>query len=184
MRLRPRYACAVVAGLLAGITESSAQTQGYPFSQRASVTQMVAFTEISIAYGRPVARGRALFGALVPWDSVWHPGADSATRITFSHDVLLDGKPLRAGEYTLWLIPRERTPWTLIVSRAAHVFHKPYPGAAFDVLRLDVTPVQASQMESFAIYFPMVLRDEAELRLHWGTTAVPVRIRAPFRPNP
>jgi hypothetical protein len=64
------------------------------------------------------------------------------------------------------------------------VFHKPYPGAAFDVLRLDVTPVQASQMESFAIYFPMVLRDEAELRLHWGTTAVPVRITAPFRPNP
>ena len=127
---------------------------------------------------------RALFGALVPWDSVWHPGADSATRITFSRDILIEGKPLRAGEYTLWLIPHERTPWTVIFSRAAHVFHKPYPGANLDVLRVNVTPEQASPMESFAIYFPMVLRDEAVLRLHWGTTAVPIRIKAPFRPNP
>jgi hypothetical protein len=39
-------------------------------------------------------------------------------------------------------------------------------------------------MESFAIYFPMVLRDEAIMRLHWGTTAVPLRIKAPFVPSP
>ena len=184
MTLKRLYTVVLAAGFLVAITVTPARSQGYPFSQRGSVTQMVAFTEISVEYGRPVARGRALFGALVPWDSVWHPGADSATRITFSRDVLLDGKPLRSGEYTLWLIPHERAPWTLIVSRAAHVFHKPYPGTTFDVLRLDVTPVQASDMESFAIYFPMVLRDEAELRLHWGTTAVPIRIKAPFRPNP
>ena len=160
-----------------------ARAQGYPFSQRGSVTQMVAFTEISVTYGRPVARGRALFGALVPWDSVWHPGADSATRITFTHDVLLEGKPLRAGEYSLWLIPRATKPWTLIVSRAAHVFHKPYPGERFDVLRLDVTPEQVSPVESFAIYFPEVLRDEAVMRLHWGTTALALHIKAPFKPT-
>ena len=162
---------------------SSAGAQGYPFSQRGSVTQMVAFTRISVAYGRPVARGRALFGALVPWDSIWHPGADSATRITFSHDVLLEGKQLRAGEYTLWLIPRENQPWTLIVSRAAHVFHKPYPGSQFEVLRVDTTPEQVSPVDSFTIYFPMVLRDEAVMRLHWGTTALPVHIKAPFKPG-
>lgn len=84
----------------------------------------------------------------------------------------------------MWLIPRERAPWTLILSRAARVFHKPYPGPQFDVLRLDVTPEQVSNMESFAIYFPMVLRDEAVMRLHWGTTAVPIRIKAPFQPRP
>ncbi len=172
-----------IAGVALAITTSVAPAQGYPFSQRGSVTQMVAFTEISVAYGRPVARGRALFGALVPWDSVWHPGADSATRVTFSRDVLIEGNPLRAGEYSLWLIPREHAPWTVIFSRAAHVFHKPYPGASFDVLRVDVPPVQASNVESFAIYFPAVLRDEATLSLHWGTTAVLLRIKAPFRPR-
>jgi len=130
--------------------------QGYPFSQRGTVTQMVAFTSISIEYGRPVARGRALFGALVPWDSVWHPGADSATRIRFSRDVVIEGRPLRAGEYSLWLIPREHSPWTVIFSRAAHVFHKPYPGANRDALRVDVTPEQVSHVDSFTIYFPSV----------------------------
>jgi hypothetical protein len=171
----------IAAAALMACTGSPARSQGYPPSQRGTVTQNVAFTEISVAYGRPVARGRALFGALVPWDQVWHPGADSATRVTFSHDVLLEGKPLHAGEYTLWLIPRERTPWTLIVSRAAHVFHKPYPGEQFDVMRIDLTPEQVSSVESFTIYFPMVLRDEAVMRLHWGTTAVPIRIKAPFK---
>lgn len=183
MTSRPFLVRSLVAGALLVLSASTARTQGYPFSQRGSVTQMVAYTRISVVYGRPVARGRALFGALVPWDSVWHPGADSATRITFSRDVLIEGKPLRAGEYTLWLIPHATGPWTVIFSRAAHVFHKPYPGARFDVLRLDVTPEQASQMESFAIYFPMVLRDEAIMRLHWGTTAVPLHIKAPFAPS-
>ena len=156
--------------------------QGYPFSQRASMVQNVAHTQISIEYGRPVARGRTLFGQLVPWDSVWHPGADSATRIAFSRDVIIEGTPLAAGEYSLWLIPRERDAWTLIFSRAARVFHRPYPGAASDALRLTLTPEAATHMESFTIHFPVVLRDEATMQLHWGATALPVRIRAPGAP--
>ena len=108
----------LVAGTLITLSASTARAQGYPFSQRGSVTQMVAYTEIPSCKDA-VARGRALFGALVPWDSVWHPGADSATRITFSRDVLIEGKPLRAGEYTLWLIPHATGPWTVIFSRAA-----------------------------------------------------------------
>jgi DUF2911 family protein len=182
MTPNPFNVYAAAACLAVAVAGSPARSQGYPPSQRGTVTQNVAFTEIAVAYGRPVARGRQLFGALVPWDKIWHPGADSATRVRFNHDVLLEGKPLRAGEYSLWLIPRESAPWTLIVSRAAHVFHLPYPGEQFDVMRIDVPPEQVSSVESLTIYFPMVLRDEALMRLHWGTTAVPVRIKAPFRP--
>ena len=156
--------------------------QGYPFSQRGSVTQNVAFTEIAVTYGRPVARGRVLFGQLVPWDSVWHPGADSATRVTFNHDVLLEGQKVEAGEYSLWLIPRQSAPWTLILSRAAHTFHKPYPGSSQDALRIEVTPERLSHMEALAIYFPVVLRDKTIMRIHWGETAVAVHIEAPYQP--
>src|SRR5829696_3974050 len=95
---------------------ASAQAQGYPFSQRGSVTQHVAHTTIAVEYGRPVARGRALFGQLVPWDSVWHPGADSATLIVFDHPVLLEGREVKQGEYSLWLVPRASGPWTIILS--------------------------------------------------------------------
>ncbi|MFN2638100.1 MAG: DUF2911 domain-containing protein [Gemmatimonadaceae bacterium] len=181
--MNPKRTYIFFAATIASALAATAQGQTYPFSQRGSVSQSVAYTNISIAYGRPVARGRALFGALVPWDSVWHPGADSATRLRFNHDLLIEGRSLRAGEYSLWLIPRASAPWTVIFSRAAHVFHKPYPGQRFEVLRVDVTPEQASSVESLTIYFPKVLRDEAELRIHWGTTAVTLRIKAPFQPS-
>ena len=171
--------------LLAGALALPARlvAQGYPFSQRGSVTQDVALTTVAVTYGRPVARGRVLFGQLVPWDSIWHPGADSATRVSFNHDVLLDGHAVKAGEYSLWLIPREQGPWTVILSHAARAFHKPYPGVAREALRLDVTPDSLSHMESLAIYFPVVLRDEAVLRIHWGSTGVPIRLKAPYRPE-
>ena len=177
-------------GLAAGLalaafpaSPSPVAGQGYPFSQRGSVEQDVAHTRIAVTYGRPVARGRALFGQLVPWDSIWHPGADSATRVTFNHDLLLEGHAMKAGEYSLWLIPREHAPWTVILSHAARAFHKPYPGVAHEALRLDVMPESLSHMESLAIYFPVVLRDEAVLRIHWGSTGVPVHLKAPYRPE-
>jgi hypothetical protein len=174
----------VVAALI-GLGATSCRAQGYPASQRGRVDQTVAFTDISVAYGRPVARGRTLFGdsALVKWDVVWHPGADSATRVTFSRDVKLEGRDVKAGEYSVWLIPRANKPWTFILSRAAHVFHIPYPGEGSDALRVDVSPERGSHMETLAFYFPVVLRDEAVMRIHWGEMMVPVRIKAPYRPE-
>lgn len=169
--------------LAALLVAQSVHAQGYPFSQRGSLTQDVAFTRIAIEYGRPVARGRPLFGQLVPWDSVWHPGADSATRITFAHDVVVENHPVKAGEYSLWLVPHQRGTWTFILNRAAHTFHKPYPGAAQDFLRVEVAPESLSHMETLAIYFPVVLRDSAVMRIHWGETGVPIRITAPYRPD-
>jgi hypothetical protein len=183
----PAFATRCLRMLLPGVlalggVAGSAHAQGYPFSQRGSVTQHVAHTTIAVEYGRPVARGRTLFGQLVPWDSVWHPGADSATRISFDRPVRLEGQDVRAGEYSLWLIPRAAAPWTVILSRAAHVFHKPYPGVARDAYRFDVAPERGAHMESLAIYFPSVLRADAVLRIHWGETVLPLRLNAPYSP--
>ena len=181
----PTLASGVVAAALFNLGAASCRAQGYPASQRARVDQTVAFTDISVVYGRPVARGRTLFGdsALVKWNVIWHPGADSATRITFSRDVKLEGRDVKAGEYTVWLIPRANAPWTFILNRAAHVFHIPYPGEGSDALRVDVMPERGSHMETLAFYFPVVLRDDAVMRIHWGEMMVPVRIKAPYRPE-
>jgi hypothetical protein len=172
----------LLAGAALTAAASPVRAQGYPFSQRGSVTQHVAHTTVAIEYGRPVARGRALFGQLVPWDSVWHPGADSATRISFDHPVRLENQDVKAGEYSVWLIPRANRPWTVILSHAAHVFHKPYPGAARDAYRFDVTPETGAHMESLAYYFPSVVRADAVLRIHWGETIVPIHLTAPYSP--
>jgi hypothetical protein len=158
------------------------RAQMYPFSQRSTLVQSVAFTTITIEYGRPTARGRALWGALVPWDSVWHPGADDATRIRFSRDVVLEGQPVKAGEYTTWLIPRASNNWTFILSHAVGISHTPYPGRDKDALRVDVTADSASHLESMTYLFPAVLREDATLRLQWGTRGIALRLKAPARP--
>lgn len=158
-----------------------AAAQGFPASQRQTITQNVALTRIEISYGRPVARGRELWGKLVPWNEIWHPGADSATRVSIDHDITVEGKPLKTGEYSLWLIPRDGKPWTVIFNSAARVFHRPYAGEATEVLRVDVAPEVLSPVESLTIDFPKVLMSDAVMRIQWGTTGVSVNIKAPWR---
>lgn len=165
-----------LSSLLWLVSAGTSAAQGIPFSQHGMVSQRVGFTDIAISYNRPVARGRRLFGGLVRWGRVWHPGADSATTIEFSRDVTVEGRDLPAGRYTLWTIP-DTTAWTVIVSRAVNVFHTPYPGDSLDELRVTVMPEQGSHMEVLAYYFPVVGPDSAVLRLHWGTTIVPLKIR-------
>jgi hypothetical protein len=155
----------------------------YPFSQRGRVMQHVAFTTIELEYGRPTARGRALFGALVPWDSIWHPGADAATELVISKDINLEGRDVKAGTYTTWLIPRASGTWTFILSRATGVPHTPYPGANRDALRIDVKADSSSHLETLTWMFPAVLREDATLRFQWGVTGISLHIKAPYRPS-
>jgi hypothetical protein len=156
--------------------------QGFPPSQRATLIQNVALTKIEVSYGRPVARGRALFGQLVKWDEIWHPGADRSSKLSIDHDITVEGQPLKAGAYSLWMIPRDGKAWTVIFSSDAEAFHRPYPGEAKDVLRVDVTPETFSHVESMTIDFPSVQSDDAVLRIQWGTTGVSLKLKAPYRP--
>ena len=67
----------------------------------------------------------------------------------------------------------------MIFSKAANVYHTPYPGEAQDQLRLDVRPERGAYMETLVFYFPIVEGKDAVLRLHWGETVVPLSIRVP-----
>jgi hypothetical protein len=147
-------------------------------SQAAAVSQRIANTEITVTYSRPVARGRELFGALVPYGEVWNPGADQATAIALSRDVQINGQPLAAGKYSVWVIPRADS-WTVIFSRAADVYHTPYPGEDQDALRLEVVPEAGPPAEALTFSFPIVEGKDAILRLHWGPVMVPLSIRVP-----
>ncbi len=147
-------------------------------SQAAAVSQRIANTEITLTYSRPVARGRELFGALVPYDQVWNPGADRATALSASRDITVNGEALTAGRYSIWASPGAEA-WTLIFSRAADVYHTPYPGPEQDALRLTVKPERGSHMEALTFYFPVVEGKDAVLRLHWGEVIVPLAISVP-----
>jgi hypothetical protein len=94
-----------------------------PVSYRPRVSRLdgirfhVADAELQLCYGRPVARGRAIFGGLVPWDEPWRLGANEPTRLSVSRPVTLAGIPLPAGRYSLYMVPRAGE-WTLFVSRS------------------------------------------------------------------
>ena len=146
-------------------------------SQRGSVTQRIADTTFTVDYSRPVARGRELFGKLVPWGRIWCPGADDATTIEVSTGVKLDGKDLPAGKYSIWAEPQTER-WTVIFNRSHAVWHTRYPEGQ-DALRLEVTPRSGSHMETLAFYFPVVDGRKGELVLHWGTVVVPMTVEVP-----
>jgi len=167
--------CAALAAVM--LLPPAALAAQAPRSQHATVTQLVGTTQVTIVYNRPNARGRTLFGSggVVPWGKVWCPGADEATTIALSKAMVIGGQPLAAGKYSIWAIPGPDE-WTLILSRAADVFHIPYPGEAQDALRLKVKPQPGGGpfMESLAFYFPAADADRALLTLHWGETIVRV----------
>lgn len=148
-------------------------------SQHGSVTQNVAATTITVEYNRPVARGRELFGGIVPYDRVWCPGADDCTTLTVSTPIKIDGQDLPAGTYTVWAKPGT-TKWTIIINRAHPVFHTRYNSVRDqDLLNIEITPKTGSHMETLSFYFPVVDGKHAELVLHWGTVVVPMAIDVP-----
>ena len=172
--MRTRTFAWVACGILGICCQSDAQ--GIPKSQLATVSQMVGPTRIEIVYRRPVARGRELFGALVPYGRVWSPSADSAASFTTTTAIDIAGGRLPAGRYAVWAIP-DSIMWTVIFSSAVPVFHLRYREDK-DVLRVKVAPKKTDHMETLGFYFPMVDADSAELDLHWGKTAVPMKIRS------
>src|SRR5215218_7692918 len=96
--------------------------QGNTKSQLGTVSQSVSGTRIDVTYRRPIARGRDLFGALVPWGRIWTPSADTAARITVSTPVEVNGAKLAAGTYSLWTIP-DSLSWTIIFNAVPDAFH-------------------------------------------------------------
>lgn len=145
-------------------------------SQAGGVMQWVGATRIDITYHRPVARGRELFGKLVPFDKVWSPSADSAAVFTISTPITVNGSALPAGAYTIWAIPNAAE-WTLIFSKVHPVHHMFYPEGK-DALRVKSVPRSGDFLETLGIYFPMVDADSAEMVIHWGRTVVPVKLRS------
>jgi hypothetical protein len=146
-------------------------------SQHGSVSQRIADTTITLEYNRPVARGRELFGKLVPYGQRWCPCADDATTIEVSTAIKINGQELPAGKYSVWTEPQPEK-WTIIFNKKAATFHTRYPEGQ-DALRIEATPRAGAHMETLAFYFPVVDGHKGELVLHWGTTVVPMEIETP-----
>ena len=175
--MKTRKLAMVVALVCAAASVAAQEAAKIKPSQHGTVSQRINETVITLEYNRPVARGRELFGRLVPYGRIWCPCADDATTVELSTPVKVDGHELPAGKYSLWTEPGQDE-WTVIFNRTAATWHTRYPEGQ-DALRLRVKPRSGSHMETLAFYFPMVDGRKAELVFHWGTTVVPLGIEVP-----
>ncbi len=139
-------------------------------SAAATVMQTVGVTDITVKYSRPSMKGREIFGKLVPYGQFWRTGANQATAIEFSTDVLLEGQNVPAGKYFLYSIPNADA-WTVIINKSAATAPEQYKQAD-DVVRVSVKPTAAPLTESFMIGFSDITDSTATLDMMWDKTKV------------
>jgi hypothetical protein len=144
-------------------------------SPKAAVIQTVGFTEVRIDYNRPGVKGREIWGGLVPFDLVWRAGANEATKFTFSTDVKINGKTLKAGSYSFFVVPT-KDKWTLIFNKVADQWGAFEYNEAEDALRFDVTPDEGSMQEWLAYTITKTSINSAVIKLEWEKLNIPFTI--------
>lgn len=181
--LRP---LAALAALAFAATGALAQSLTLPStSPRATVSQTVGITTISVDYSRPSANGRPVWGQLVPYGfnnlgfgtstaAPWRVGADMNTVVTFAHDVSVAGQPLAAGAYGLFMAPTAEGRVTVIFSKDTHKWGSFFYEPANDALRVEVQWEDAPATEMLTIEFTDVKKGAAVLAVRWADKRIPL----------
>lgn len=167
----------LVAGLsIASATANAQQLKTPEESPHARVMQTVGITEITVDYHRPAVNGRKVWGELVPYNEPWRAGANENTTITFSTDVKVGGKPLKAGTYGLHMLPTPKQ-WTVMFSTVTTAWGSFSYDQKEDALRIQVTPTAlAAHEERMVFKFDNPQMAKTTLTMAWEKLAVPIAI--------
>lgn len=131
---------------------------------------------VKVTYSQPQKKDRDIFGSLVPFGKVWRTGANEATEITTTRDILIDSILLRAGTYSLFTIP-EREKWTIVINSDVGLWGAYNYNQDKDLWRFDVPVRSTDKMyDPFTIIFNH--RNElADLLMMWDHTMVSIPIQ-------
>jgi len=158
------------------VTEAQIKAPAPSPSQK--IVQTVGLTEVTLNYSRPAMRGRTIFGDLVPYNTLWRTGANSNTNITFSEDVEVGGKTLKAGTYAIYTKPGTES-WEVIFYSDASNWGTPQEWDESKVAVTVTATVYPMPMEiqSFTMTFDNITNDSADLGILWERTYVGVPIK-------
>ncbi|PKV75214.1 DUF2911 domain-containing protein [Pontibacter ramchanderi] len=140
-------------------------------SPPATASGKIGETLVTIDYSSPAVKNRKIWGELVPFGRVWRAGANEATTIEFSQDVLIEGRHLAKGKYSLYTIPGE-TNWIVIFNKATGQWGTEYDERQ-DALRVTVKPRKSNKMHEQLTYY--VVRNGILMR--WENLELPVKIK-------
>ena len=169
----------VLAMIIANyVTEAQVKTP-QP-SPKSTLTQVVGLTNVEISYSRPSAKGRDVFNNLVPYGKLWRTGANENTTISFSDDVIIDGKTLAKGKYALFTNPKADN-WEIIFYTALDNWGNP---ETWDETKVALKTTVKSEhidrfVESFTIGINNLDNNFAHLELSWEKTIVAIKFEVP-----
>lgn len=167
--------------LLLTIISMSAMAQGIKTpapSPTQTMKQDFALSSIEITYSRPAAKGRKIFGDLVPFGKIWRTGANAATKITFGEDVKIGGMPVKAGSYALYTVP-DANEWEIIINKGANNSGLTGYKTEDDVARFKVRSAKLPMsIESFTILLGNLTPSSASIQVLWENTAVEIPVEA------
>ena len=143
-----------------------------------TIKQDFALSSIEVNYSRPLAKGRKIFGDLVPFGTMWRTGANGATKVTFGEDVKVGGVAVKAGSYALYSIPNAGE-WEIILNKGVNNGGLNGYKKEEDVARFKVKPMTLPMnIESFTIIIGDVLAASANIQILWEKTAVNIPVEA------
>lgn len=146
-------------------------------SPNAKVSQMVGLTEVSVDYSSPAVKGRKVYGGLLPFGQLWRTGANGATKITFSKDVMVADKPVPAGTYALFTIPTAAS-WTVILNKNPNQGGTDQYKQDLDQLRFEAKPQAIPARERLTFLFTNTTESATSLDLEWEKVRVSIPIKA------
>lgn len=167
MQKLPLLALGVWAACAGAVSAQVAPLTLPDASPKASVSQTVGLTDISISYHRPAVHKRKIWGELVPYNEVWRAGANENTTIAFSTPVTVGGKKLPAGTYGLHTLPGAKE-WSVMLSTVSTAWGSFSYDAREDAVRFTATPTAASEPEERLEYrFEDPTDNSVNVVLHW-----------------
>ncbi|MCX6313828.1 MAG: DUF2911 domain-containing protein [Sphingobacteriales bacterium] len=145
-------------------------------SSTQTIKQDFGLGSITLTYSRPNAKGRKIFGDLVPYEKIWRTGANAATRLVFTDPVEIGGKRIDTGTYVLYSMPGLDS-WEFIINKGINNWGTDGYKESEDVCRFKIEPVKMkTKLESFTMQFANVKAESCELHVMWEKTALVIPI--------
>ena len=167
--------------LLFTVNLSFSQINTPRVSPASEVEQMVGLTEIEIEYSRPSMRGREVFGNLVPFGKVWRTGADNSTKISFDTDVIISGKTIQSGTYSIFSIPSQNE-WIVMLYSDVELWGVPRNWSDDKIVFSSTYKVnKINPVETFTISFNDLTNNDVNMSISWENTLVDIKINVPTR---
>ncbi|MES2412145.1 MAG: DUF2911 domain-containing protein [Bacteroidota bacterium] len=149
-------------------------------SPKAVLTQTVGLTEVIVDYSRPSAKGRIIFGDLVPFGKLWRTGANANTTVSFSEDVVINGTTLKKGKYALFTTPKADM-WEVVFYADTDNWGTPENWDVNKVAVLvNVDPIALNHhVESFTVSIGNLANDSATIDISWEKAMASVKFEVP-----